>query len=462
MNQQSHHIEKALTGKVLLTIFLASLGLFVSLLSSAAWANAFGINGESDVSQQIAEANPMPTVNNAPSLAAADDQSLLAQATTIVPNNNANNISNNVNSDETQIIQGSASADANLPPAVSQSSGIENALPNYPQQSSTTQSSSPSLENSQATVTIASSMQDHNDPLDNPSTGSLDANNTNMSSAASSSDDNASSISTPPPERVSIGDTSVSRQAFLATVRNLMPLSPDQIKALRYLFDQSQRAASTEPGSFPPEPTSSAVIVNLSPGATPPVIRLRAGFITSLVFLDSTGQPWPISAYDLGNPKSFNIQWDQKSNTLMVQALDSYQTANLAVMLKDQNTPVMLTLLPGQQQVDYRVDLRVPGLGPNASAVADDMPGSESPKLLDFLNGTPPAGSQLLRVSNVGVQAWLSDNHLYLRTRLTVLSPGWLATMSSPDGTHVYELVKTPVVLASSRGKIIQLRIEGL
>ncbi|WP_306686756.1 DotH/IcmK family type IV secretion protein [Candidatus Coxiella mudrowiae] len=48
------------------------------------------------------------------------------------------------------------------------------------------------------------------------------------------------------------------------------------------------------------------MIVNLSPGATPPIIRLSSGFVTSLVFLDSKGAPWRIQACDLGDPNSFN------------------------------------------------------------------------------------------------------------------------------------------------------------
>lgn len=428
MNKQQHNTQKVQTWKFLLAIVLA-------LFSLSALANGFGVNADSTVNQQDSQ-NPMPTLKDGPSLAAEDNQVLLAQQSMAAASRN-----HPIN-EQIQVAQ-NANPSTNT---ISSRAGLENALPNYDQPQNNIKSSIPSPPGDNPLA--------QNDPIDPPPT----------SDPIDNSDDPPVDTTpvTPPPDQSSIGDTEVSREAFAATIRNLMPLSPDQIRALRYIFDQSQRAASTEPGSFPPKPTSSAVIVNLSPGATPPVVRLRAGFVTSLVFLDSTGEPWPIVAYDLGNPKSFNIQWDQKSNTLMVQALDSYQTGNLAVMLKDQNTPVMLTLLPGQQQVDYRVDLRVPGLGPNASAIVEDMPGAENPKLLDFLNGTPPEGSQLLRVSGVGCQAWLSNNHLYLRTRLTVLSPGWLATMSSPDGTHVYQLVKTPVVLASSRGKIIQLRIEGL
>ena len=260
----------------------------------------------------------------------------------------------------------------------------------------------------------------------------------------------------------SLGESDVSQEAFAKTARQMMPLTPEQIKTLRYLFDQSQKAAATDPGDKPPKPTSSSVLVNLSPGAAPPVIRLRAGYVTSLVFLDTTGAPWPIDAYDLGNPKSFNIRWDQKGNTLMVQAMDAYQGGNLAVMLKDHNTPVMITLMPGQQEVDYRVDLRLPGVGPNATPSMSGLPDTGNSQLLSFLDGVPPAGVQELMVSGGSCQAWLSANRLILRTRLTVLSPSWLSTMRSPDGTNVYEMTKAPIVLASERGRIVQLNIKGL
>ncbi len=94
--------------------------------------------------------------------------------------------------------------------------------------------------------------------------------------------------------------------------------------------------------------------------------------------------------------------------------------------------------------------------------MVNGLPNTASPQLLTFLDGVPPNGAKALQVTGGPCQAWLLGGHLYLRTSLTVLSPSWLSTMSSPDGTHVYELQKTPVVLASQRGKIIQLMIKGL
>lgn len=262
-------------------------------------------------------------------------------------------------------------------------------------------------------------------------------------------------------DKNALGGTDVSRQAFSSIVRNIMALSPEQIKTLRRMFDASQKAASTYPGT-PPRPTSTSLMVNLSPGATPPVVRLRKGFVTSIVFIDSTGQPWPIQAIDLGNPKGFNIQWDKKGNTLLVQAMDTYRTGNLAVMLKGLNTPVMISLMPGQRAVDYRVDMRIPGMGPEAKPDVSGLPNTGSPQLLDFLNGVPPKKAKALDVSGGEAQAWSYQGEIYLRTRLTVLSPGWISSMSSPDGTNAYELPKTPVVLVSKRGAVSQLSIAGL
>jgi intracellular multiplication protein IcmK len=250
--------------------------------------------------------------------------------------------------------------------------------------------------------------------------------------------------------------------AFAGVVNQMLPMSPEQITRLREIFNETQRSAAT-PAGVPPRPATTSVSVNLSPQATPPVIRLGAGYITSLVFMDSTGQPWPIEAYSIGDPTAFNIQWDKKGNTLLIQAASFYKRSNLAIILKELDTPVMVTLLSGQEAIDYRVDLRVPGMGPNALATQTSLPESANPVLLDVLNGIPPRGSKALKVTGGDCQAWVANNKLYLRTTLEVISPAWKAVMSSIDGTHAYELQPAPVVLALQRGKdkTLVLTLEG-
>lgn len=251
-------------------------------------------------------------------------------------------------------------------------------------------------------------------------------------------------------------------EAFKQLLDKISPLTPDQIIEMRKQQDKAQQAVATTPNT-PPRPVSSTLTIDLSPGITPPVIRLSAGFVSSLVFVDSTGQPWPISDYSLGNPKSFNIQWDKKTNTMFIQSTTTYSTANLAIRLATLDTPVMLSLVSGQRDVDYRVDLQVQGRGPNALApiVGDNLP-TGNPALLSVLDGVPPPGSVELLVSNGLGRAWVSKGKLIFRTQLTVLSPAWSSIVSSADGTKVYEMVQTPLILVSQNGKLVKIELKGL
>jgi intracellular multiplication protein IcmK len=251
------------------------------------------------------------------------------------------------------------------------------------------------------------------------------------------------------------------QDAFAATLRQMMPMTPEQIKMLHRVYNAA-RMASAYGVNTPPKPTASSKSVDLSPGATPPVIRLASGYISSLVFVDATGAPWPIKAYDLGDSRAYNIQWDKQGNTLMLQAITQYKAANLAVMLKGCDTPVMLTLIPAQQQVDYRVDLRIPRMGPNAKlGQIQALPAAVSPILLSVLDGLKPVGGRLVDTVGGEAQTWLVGEQMYVRTPLTVISPGWVSMVSSADGMHAYLLPKASVVLATDHGKMVQLKLEG-
>ena len=255
----------------------------------------------------------------------------------------------------------------------------------------------------------------------------------------------------------------VENKAFQDMTKSLYPLNNEQIVRLKQIYEDVEYAKASTAGT-PPKPTATSQFVNLSPGSTPPVIRLAQGFVSSLVFLDSSGAPWPISAYDLGDPSAFNIQWDKTGNTIMIQAQKLYNYGNLAVRLKGLNTPVMLTLIPGQKAVDYRVDLRIQGYGPNAKSLPmeEGVPPSASEVLLHVLDGVPPPGSKRLIITGGDARAWLANDKMYVRTNLTILSPGWLESMTSADGTHAYEMQKSPVLLVSWHGKVMQLKVEGL
>lgn len=265
----------------------------------------------------------------------------------------------------------------------------------------------------------------------------------------------APSANLPPPSEDAIA-------AFNSMMRQNMPLTPQQIVKLRQLIDVSQRAASV-PANIPPRPVSTTILVNQAPGATPPAIRLAQGYVTSLVFVDSTGSPWPIASYDIGDPKTTTIQWDGKTNVLLVQAAAPYGDSDIVIRLAGLATPITLELVLGQRVVDYRTDIHVPGLSPTAKDLptGTGLPANANQLLLTVLDGVAPAGSKLLTVTGGDCQAWLLADKMYLRTRLTLLSPGWTSRMVSPDGMFAYEVQKSSSVLVSQYGDPIELKIEG-
>ena len=146
-----------------------------------------------------------------------------------------------------------------------------------------------------------------------------------------------------------------------------------------------------------------------------------------------------------------------------MQAKQPYGDSDLVIRLVGLPTPITLALVSGQRVVDYRTDIHVPGIGPNTKELptGTPLPNSANQLLLSVLDGVAPPDSKSLTVAGGDCQAWLLGAKMYLRTRLTVLSPGWVGRMVSPDGMIAYEIPKSSSVLVSQYGQPIELKIEG-
>lgn len=284
-----------------------------------------------------------------------------------------------------------------------------------------------------------------------------------LATGATMATESATATAMPPPSKQKSIEELKREQAFNSLMEEVMPMSPEQIIKMHKYYDLTLQAKATPPVA-PPAPQFISSVVNLEPGSTAPVIRLAAGFVTTILFVDSTGAPWPITAYSVGDPQNFNIQWNQKDNTLFIQSLKVYAHGNMAVRLWGLDTPVVLTLVSGQRTVDFRVDLQVGGRGPDAKPVVIDTAfgAKVNPLLMNLLDGVPPKGSIKLNVIGGLGDAWLYDNKVYFRSKLTILSPAWLSSVSSPDGTHVYELMLTPYIVATQNGRTVDIKLSGL
>ncbi|NQY41764.1 MAG: type IV secretion protein IcmK [Legionellales bacterium] len=249
--------------------------------------------------------------------------------------------------------------------------------------------------------------------------------------------------------------------AFDKVLDTLYPLTPGQILQMRDRHEDTARAKEAT-SIDPPKPVITSQFVKLSPGTTPPIVRLAEGFVSALVFLDSTGAPWPIESYNLSDPNSFSLSWNKVDNIIVVQAKRMFKDGNLIVRLEGLDTPVGVSLIPGQREIDFRRELRVQGHGPKAKSYVGDLyPDKENSLLLGVLDGVPPVGSVDIESSHSAVDAWRLGPRMYIRTNSRILSPAWVSSIKSADGMRVYEMNATTSVLITNKGKVETVYFKG-
>jgi len=250
-----------------------------------------------------------------------------------------------------------------------------------------------------------------------------------------------------------------SKQAFQQLLNNSFPLSPQQIHIFKNTAAAQQEANAMPPGDAPANGTSAIIPVTVKPGGLMPVIRIGQGMITSLVFIDASGQVWPITSYSIGDSKSFNVQWDKKSGVLMVQGEALYAQSNIGVLLQGLQIPVMLNLVVGQKNWDYLDYIRMDQNQDGSTGLP--QPSQAPGYLIDLLNGMPPQGAISLTTTDSSVQLYSYQDNYLLLSHASLLSPGYVSKADGPGTTplHAYELPVAPYILISNQGNIEKVQV---
>lgn len=252
-------------------------------------------------------------------------------------------------------------------------------------------------------------------------------------------------------------------QAFNAALTGLLPMKPDELRTLLEDLDKTNEAVEVPVYPYP-EPSVVVETVSLDPGVKPPVINVGAGHVSTLMFVDITGEPWPIK--DMTWAGNFEIiEGGEGSPMLRIMPTTEFAYGNISVRLMNLNTPVLFTLKAARDKIHYRFDARIAEYGPFAQAplieggltlVAGDVVTG------GILDGVPPQGSETLDVSGVDgrTTAYTFGGLTYVRTPLTLLSPGWSSSVSSSDGMNVYSLSNAPVLLLSDGGRVVRAKLS--
>lgn len=255
----------------------------------------------------------------------------------------------------------------------------------------------------------------------------------------------------------------IRQEALNAALTGLLPMNPDEIRKLLERFDDTQQAVEVPVYPYP-EPEVIVETVSLDPGTKPPVLKVGLGHVTTLTVLDVTGAPWPIQ--DLTFAGNFEVVTPEPGgHVVRITGMSEFGYGNVSIRLLELKTPVTFTLKTSRDSVYYRFDARIPEYGPYAQAPLIDggltLVAGDS-ILSSILDGVPPRGAQKLDVSGVDgrTTAYFYQQKTYVRTPLTLLSPGWSGSVSSADGMNVYAVANAPVLLLSDHGQVVRAHLS--
>ena len=244
--------------------------------------------------------------------------------------------------------------------------------------------------------------------------------------------------------------------------------TPEDLRNIKKLWEGLRRETETPRGSQP-KPVISTQNLNLSPGTTPPVVRISDETGVILDFMDAKGSPWPID--HVVNMSSNQIDTEEKSldpkkdqNSIFCKSRKYGGSGNVAIYLKSMPTPVIITLLSGQKEVDYRVDFRVPAvLSTDKSGLFGGYQKTYfDNRLASATMGIAPDGCHQWKTSSKQVMVWGCKDDMIVRADGILLSPAPIdgQKMDSIDGTKAYEVPKTPVLSVATDGAVNLVSVE--
>jgi intracellular multiplication protein IcmK len=256
------------------------------------------------------------------------------------------------------------------------------------------------------------------------------------------------------------------RQAFDAALQGLLPMRPGEIRELLEHFDRTQE--SVEVPVYPnPKPEVTVQTISLDPGAQPVTVKVAHGHVTTLNVLDASGAPWPIEDISwAGNFEVIESSASGGSHIIRISPSSEFAYGNMSIRLLTLKTPVIVTLETSRDIVHYRFDAIIPEYGPVAEIPLIDtgltISAGGDQSISSVLEGIAPEASEKLSVEGVDgrTSAYRLDGMTYLRTPHTLLSPGWSSSVSSADGTHVYAIEDTPVIILSDKGRMVRARLS--
>ena len=206
-------------------------------------------------------------------------------------------------------------------------------------------------------------------------------------------------------------------------------------------------------------------------------LRARHGYVSSINFFDSAGSPWPVDGITVGDSGAFSAsRLDPLKGTVALEILRPFSESNALFQLSELDTPIVVRLIGENEEVDSRMNVRIPKIGPVTRekqllrVTSDDEERAADDLLIQVLDrpyGIEDAEHFRLvaesdEALNLAEESGLVlvDGRLFLRTSHSLVSPRAMNTVSLPSGISVYEVPKVSQFMFVLGGRAHILGVE--
>lgn len=242
--------------------------------------------------------------------------------------------------------------------------------------------------------------------------------------------------------------------SFKQLERMGFPISPEQAIRYKLKAEEMERLANEDVRDL--EVQNRSITITPSVSQKEQVVLASANFTTNLIFVDSVGNPWPISKHIIGASNFFTVD-QYLPHALMISPLIKYKKTNLTLVLKGMETiPIVLTLKEDKSLVDYIVETKVNGFFEGAgtsSGYNHTIAKTRLGKNIDgateveqsMADGITPKGAKRLTVTVNDVEsnsiiAWRYKKHFYVKTTGELIIPTGKPITKSVDESTLYQI----------------------
>jgi len=255
----------------------------------------------------------------------------------------------------------------------------------------------------------------------------------------------------------------LSNRAFEVILEGLYPENEkilDSVREKERLFEKSLYDNKM------PDSLTEIIPVSTAPGSKPIIVKVAPHLTTLINVIDSTGEPWPISAADPGNATDYNVEaLDSHSYKNIIKVVPSrkYGTTNIGLTLTDLPTSFSIILKNDINEYHPSPIIQIDREGPQAKPLFSTSIGSLTSDniLKNIVLGIAPDEFIELITNHSKVSAWKDNDHLYIKTNLTPVSPLPRSIQHGPAGYAAYKLSYIPVIIMTdTNGNEVKIIVE--